>query len=76
MVREDKRGVNPVAMSEAGEGFEPGNIAPPDFVDESRQPGFGLYIIDQVADEVRYVRDADGKNSLYLAKNLKVPRGK
>lgn len=55
-----------------GKGFEPGEIGPPDFVEDSRQPGFGLYIIDQVADEVRYLRDAHGKNSVYLVKNLEV----
>jgi sigma-B regulation protein RsbU (phosphoserine phosphatase) len=58
-----------------GEGFEPGDIEPPDFIDDSRQPGFGLYIIDQVADEVRYLRDAHGKNSVYLVKNLEVRGG-
>ena len=58
-----------------GEGYEPGDIEPPDFDDDSRQLGFGLYIIDQVADEVRYVQDEDGKNCVYLVKNLEVLRG-
>jgi sigma-B regulation protein RsbU (phosphoserine phosphatase) len=58
-----------------GEGFEPGDIEPPDFEDDSRQPGLGLYIIDQVADELRYARDEDGKNCVYLVKNLEVLRG-
>ena len=58
-----------------GEGYEPGDIEPPDFDDDTRQVGFGLYIIDQVADEVRYVQDEDGKNCVYLVKNLEVLRG-
>ncbi len=58
-----------------GEDYEPGEIEPPDFDDDSRQLGFGLYIIDQVADEVHYLKDEDGKNCVYLVKNLEGPRG-
>ena len=51
-----------------GEGYEPRDIEPPDFDDHTRQPEFGLHIIDKVADEVRYSLDEHGKNCVYLAK--------
>ncbi|MEW6037860.1 MAG: SpoIIE family protein phosphatase [Pseudomonadota bacterium] len=53
-----------------GEPFEP-DLAPPPAFDGSRESGFGLYLIDQTVDEVRYLRDQRGRNCICLVKNRK-----
>jgi len=51
-----------------GESFDPGTVEAPAF-DGSREGGFGVYIIAQSVDEVRYLRDEQGRNCIYLVKN-------
>jgi sigma-B regulation protein RsbU (phosphoserine phosphatase) len=53
-----------------GEPFDPDSAPPPVF-DGSRESGFGLYLIDQAVDEVRYLRDERGRNCICLVKNRK-----
>jgi sigma-B regulation protein RsbU (phosphoserine phosphatase) len=53
-----------------GDAFDPETVRPPMF-DGSREGGFGLYIIAQSVDEVRYGRDEQGRNCIYLGKNRK-----
>ena len=51
-----------------GESFDPGTVEAPAF-DGSREGGFGVYIIAQSVDEVRYLRDEQGRNCIYLVKH-------
>ncbi len=53
-----------------GEAFDPEAVRPPAF-DGSREGGFGVYIIAQSVDEVRYSRDEQGRNCICLVKNRK-----
>jgi sigma-B regulation protein RsbU (phosphoserine phosphatase) len=53
-----------------GESFDPA-MAPPPAFNGSRESGFGLYLIDQAVDEVRYLRDQRGRNCICLVKNRK-----
>lgn len=53
-----------------GESFDPDTAPPPAF-NGSRESGFGLYLIDQAVDEVRYLRDQRGRNCICLVKNRK-----
>jgi phosphoserine phosphatase RsbU/P len=48
-----------------GESFDPNRVPPPVF-DGSREGGFGVYIIAQSVDEVRYFRDERGRNCVCL----------
>lgn len=50
-----------------GEAFDP-DAAPPPAFDGSREGGFGVYFIVQSVDEVRYFREADGRNGILLIK--------
>jgi len=50
-----------------GESFDPKRVPPPAF-DGSREGGFGVYIIAQSVDEVRYFRDERGRNCICLIK--------
>lgn len=50
-----------------GAAFDPATVQPPVF-DGSRDGGFGVYIIAHCVDEVRYVRDEQGGNSICLVK--------
>ena len=50
-----------------GGSFDPGAVAPPAF-DGSRESGFGLYLISNSVDEVRYSRDERGRNCINLVK--------
>src|SRR5262245_2666107 len=50
-----------VGLFHEGEEFDPGEAPPPAF-DGSREGGFGLYLIQQAVDEVRYFRDERGRN--------------
>ena len=56
-----------VGLFHEGEEFDPEEAPPPAF-DGSREGGFGLYLIQQAVDEVRYFRDERGRNGLYLIK--------
>src|SRR5262249_8141894 len=51
-----------------GPPFDPAAAAPPDF-DGSREGGFGVYMMEQLTDEVAYVREADGRSAVRLVKN-------
>jgi sigma-B regulation protein RsbU (phosphoserine phosphatase) len=50
-----------------GDAFDPETVKPPAF-DGSREGGFGVYIIAQSVDEVRYSRDEQGRNCICLVK--------
>ena len=50
-----------------GEAFDAGRVRPPAF-DGSREGGFGVYIMEQCMDEVRYSQDGSGRNCIYLKK--------
>jgi anti-sigma regulatory factor (Ser/Thr protein kinase) len=52
-----------------GATFGPEGVAPPNF-DGSRDSGFGLFIIAQSVDEVRYSCDASGRNCVSMVKIL------
>jgi anti-sigma regulatory factor (Ser/Thr protein kinase) len=53
-----------------GESFDPAAVKPPVF-DGTQDGGFGVYIIAQSVDEVRYDRDERGRNRISLVKNRK-----
>jgi phosphoserine phosphatase RsbU/P len=50
-----------------GEPFDPSAVPPPVF-NGSRENGFGVYMIRQLVDEVRYLRDERGRNCVLLVK--------
>jgi sigma-B regulation protein RsbU (phosphoserine phosphatase) len=50
-----------------GEPFDPSAVLPPVF-NGSRENGFGVYMIRQLVDEVRYLRDERGRNCVLLVK--------
>ncbi len=60
-------------LSHGGEAFDPETVKPPAF-DGSRESGFGVYLITQSVDEVRYARDERGRNSICLVKKPKDTR--
>jgi anti-sigma regulatory factor (Ser/Thr protein kinase) len=47
--------------------FDPVAAAPPDF-DGGREGGFGVYMMGRLADEVAYLREADGHCAVRLVK--------
>jgi len=51
-----------------GETFDPAAVAAPKF-DGTQDGGFGMYIIEQTVDNVRYYRDERGRNCISLVKN-------
>jgi anti-sigma regulatory factor (Ser/Thr protein kinase) len=51
-----------------GDTFDPAAVSAPAF-DGTRDGGFGMYIIEQSVDEVRYYRDERGRNTISLVKN-------
>ena len=53
-----------------GEPFDPAAVPPPAF-NGSRENGFGVYMIAQSVDEVRYLRDERGRNCILLVKKRK-----
>jgi anti-sigma regulatory factor (Ser/Thr protein kinase) len=59
-----------IRLYHAGESFDPAQVPPPVF-DGSREGGFGVYIIAQSVDEVRYFRDERGRNCICLIKYRK-----
>ena len=58
-----------IELSHRGKTFDPAIIDPPDF-DGFRDNGFGLYIINQLVDEVYYQSDQNGNHKTVLIKNL------
>lgn len=56
-----------VRVYHQGESFRPGRIRPPD-VEGLQESGFGLFLIHQTVDEVRYSRDAQGRNCIAMVK--------
>jgi serine/threonine-protein kinase RsbW len=57
-----------VALYHLGEDFDP-EAAPPPAFDGSREGGFGLYMIRECVDEVRYFRDERDWRGVLLVKN-------
>jgi sigma-B regulation protein RsbU (phosphoserine phosphatase) len=53
-----------------GETFDPEAVAAPAF-DGTQEGGFGMYIIEQSVDNVRYYRDERGRNCISMVKNRK-----
>ena len=51
-----------------GESFDPAAVNTPAF-DGTQDGGFGMYIIGQSVDDVRYDRDERGRNCISLVKN-------
>jgi len=51
-----------------GESFDPGAVSTPTF-DGTQDGGFGMYIIAQSVDDVRYYRDERGRHTISLVKN-------
>lgn len=56
-----------VSLHHRGRDFDPTTARPPDF-DGSRECGFGLYLIQQSVDEVRYFHDEQGRCAIRLVK--------
>jgi sigma-B regulation protein RsbU (phosphoserine phosphatase) len=56
-----------VRLLHTGDPFEPEATPPPAF-DGSREGGFGVYLIAQSVDQVRYSRDEQGRNCTLLVK--------
>jgi anti-sigma B factor antagonist len=50
-----------------GLAFDPKTAAPPEF-DGDREGGFGVYMMEQLADQVVYSREADGRSAVRLVK--------
>ncbi|HLW64671.1 MAG TPA: SpoIIE family protein phosphatase [Gemmataceae bacterium] len=51
-----------------GPSFDPAKVEPPAF-NGSRESGFGLYLIQECVDRVRYYRDENGRNCIALEKS-------
>lgn len=51
-----------------GAPFDPGTVRPPQ-LDGSQESGFGVYLIHQCTDVVRYGRDERGRNYIAMSKN-------
>lgn len=58
-----------VTLYDHGLSFSPDAIEKPCF-DGTRTGGFGLYMIRECVDEVRYSREADGRNVVRLVKKI------
>ncbi len=57
-----------VQICHQGLPFDPSLVPPPSF-DGTRDGGFGVYMIAECVDEVRYEQDWDGTNRIEMAKN-------
>jgi PAS domain S-box-containing protein len=55
-----------------GETFDPAAVATPAF-DGTQDGGFGMYIIEQSVDNVRYYQDERGRNCISMVKNRQTP---
>lgn len=51
-----------------GPAFKPETVAPPEF-DGSREGGFGVYMMEQWADQVTYFDEDDGRRAVRLVKH-------
>jgi sigma-B regulation protein RsbU (phosphoserine phosphatase) len=58
-----------VRLHHLGDPFDPARVPPP-VLDGSRESGFGVYLINQSVDDVRYSRDERGRNCIDLIKVL------
>jgi serine/threonine-protein kinase RsbW len=58
-----------IRLHHLGDSFDPATVPPPAF-DGSRESGFGVYIIANSVDDVRYSRDERGRNCIVLTKML------
>jgi serine/threonine-protein kinase RsbW len=56
-----------IRLHHLGAAFDPSKVRPPTF-DGSQTSGFGMYLIRQSVDEVRYYRDERGRNCIALRK--------
>ena len=56
-----------IRLHHLGDPFDPSAVPPPAF-DGSRESGFGIYLITQSVDDVRYYRDERGRNCIALIK--------
>ena len=54
-------------LRHVGDPFDPSKSPPPNF-EASRETGFGVYLIEQSTDGVRYYRDESGRNCVELVK--------
>jgi anti-sigma regulatory factor (Ser/Thr protein kinase) len=70
-VQDDRVGLT---LRYPGTPFDP-EAAPPPVFDGSRESGFGLYLIRQCVDEVRYEQDDQGRSTIHLVRkrNLREP---
>lgn len=59
-----------VTLSHCGDAFDPNQAKIPAF-DERQEGGFGLYIISQAVDEVRYAQNEQGDNVITLVKTFR-----
>jgi anti-sigma regulatory factor (Ser/Thr protein kinase) len=59
-----------ILLRHSGEPLDTSKVATPAF-DGSRQSGFGIYLIAQCVDEVRYYSDEEGKICIALTKTYK-----
>jgi sigma-B regulation protein RsbU (phosphoserine phosphatase) len=56
-----------IRLHHVGDPFDPSKVRPP-ALDGSRESGFGVYLINQSVDSLRYYRDERGRNCVELAK--------
>jgi anti-sigma regulatory factor (Ser/Thr protein kinase) len=61
-----------VRLHHLGETFDPSAVAKPAF-DGTQDGGFGMYIIEQSVDNVRYYRDERGRNCISMVKKRQTP---
>ena len=59
-----------IRLHHLGDPFDPSVVFPPTF-DGSRESGFGVYLITNSVDDVRYYRDERGGNCITLVKKHK-----
>jgi anti-sigma regulatory factor (Ser/Thr protein kinase) len=59
-----------IRLHHVGDPFEPSGVPPP-ALDGSQVSGFGMYLIAESVDDVRYYRDERGRNCVLLVKFLK-----
>jgi PAS domain S-box-containing protein len=59
-----------IRLHHFGDPFDPSVVTPP-ALDGSRESGFGIYLITRSVDDVRYYRDARGRNCIALRKVCK-----
>jgi len=57
-----------IGLHHQGIDFDPSTVPLPSF-DGTRDGGFGVYMIAECVDDVRYARDADGTSRIELVKN-------